>query len=162
MRYVTNPLALYEGASYTKRMNWLTEQFSNAGMLEYRVWYESLDKPFFAPEPWVFGAAWGFVYPLLAIAFIYTVYLFYKKQVSRGFLWLFALNIVLNLTFTAVALGTKNNALASLHILLVLGTLAWLELGAWKKSKVVFVLLLPYLLWGTFATTLQIVITIMN
>jgi len=142
---------------------WLTNQFSEAGAIEYGVWYALLQKPFFAPPSYMFGLAWGIIYPLIALAFVWTLYLYYKKHtVSRGFLWLFILNLAANLTFTATALATKNNALISLHIMVVLGTLAWLQLKAWKSSKVIFVLLLPYLLWGAFATFLQFSITTMN
>lgn len=147
-------------------MDYLTTlmyQFSVDGRVDYAVWYSMLEKPFFAPPAITFGIAWGIIYPLIALAFFWTLYLYYKKQsVSRGFLWLFIVNLALNLTFTATALTFKNNVLASLHIILVLGTLAWLQLRAWKSSKVVFVLLLPYLLWGAFATVLQLTITVMN
>jgi translocator protein len=142
---------------------WFTNQFSIEGRIEYAVWYSMLEKPFFAPPAITFGIAWGIIYPLIALAFFWTIYLYYKKHlVSRGFLWLFILNIGLNLTFTATALGFKNNAFSALHILLILGTLAWLQLRAWRVSKVVFWLLTPYLLWGAFATILQLAITVMN
>ncbi len=142
---------------------WLTHQFSQEGAVAYGVWYALLEKPFFAPPPAVFGIAWGIVYPLIFLAFLWTLYLYYKKHaVSRGFVWLFILNLALNLSFTATALATKNNVLASLHILLVLGTLSWLMLRAWKSSRTVFVLLVPYLLWGAFASLLQLSITAMN
>ena len=148
---------------YMEFFHWLANQFSVDGRIEYATWYSLLEKPFFAPPPITFGIAWGIIYPLIAVAFVWTIYLYYKKHaVSRGFLWLFILNLVLNLTFTATALGFKNNALSSLHILLVLGTLVWLALKAWRSSKVIFVLLVPYLLWGAFATVLQISITALN
>lgn len=144
-------------------IEWLSRQFSQEGVLTYREWYLSLEKPFFAPAPEVFGIAWAFIYPLIALAFFYSVYLFYiQRTLPRGFLWLFILNLVLNLTFTPVALITRDNTLVSLHIILVLGTLAWLVLRAWKISKVLWVLLLPYLLWGAFATVLQLSITALN
>lgn len=142
---------------------WLTHQFSIEGAMQYRAWYELLEKPFFAPPAMTFGIAWAIVYPLIALAFLWTAYLFYvRKAIPRGFLWLFLLNLALNLSFTATALTWKSNALTSLHILLVLGTLAWMMVLAWRYSKVIFILLVPYLLWGTFATVLQLSITALN
>lgn len=142
---------------------WLTNQFSVDGRVEYAAWYSLLEKPFFAPPALAFGIAWAIVYPLIAAAFAYTVYRFYRKgDVPRGFLWLFILNLVLNLTFTAVALSTFNNVIASVHIVLILSTLAWLVLRAYRISKIIFFLLLPYLAWVAFATVLQLSITAMN
>lgn len=145
---------------------WIFNQFSGNGSststASYRTWYDALEKPFFAPEPWVFGVAWGIIYPLIAIALVWSLWLYAKKRVPFGFLALFALNMALNLTFTPTLIVTQNNALISLHIVLVLGTLAWLMLFARRFSKVVFWLLVPYVLWGAFATLLQLSITALN
>lgn len=131
-------------------------------MTDYVSWYSALEKPFFAPEPWVFGFAWGIIYPLIALAVIWSLYLFYKKRLDLNFILLFAVNIFFNLTFTPVLFLSQNNLIVSLHILAVLVTLAFLQFFAWKKSKVVFVLLVPYLLWGAFATVLQLTLTVLN
>lgn len=145
---------------------WIFNQFNfggdSASMDVYQNWYLSQNQPFFAPEPSVFGLAWGIVYPLMAIAFVYMTYLVIKKQVPLGLLGLYVLNIALNLTFTPTLIVTRDNALISLHIILVVGTLTWLMLFAWRFSKVIFVLLVPYLLWGLFATILQLTLTAMN
>ncbi|KKT33838.1 MAG: CrtK protein, membrane protein-like protein, partial [Candidatus Moranbacteria bacterium GW2011_GWF2_44_10] len=61
--------------------------------------------------------------------------------------------------------GLKNNLLAAIDILLVLGTLIWALLALWHASPglrwVVFANI-PYLLWVTFATGLQLTITYLN
>lgn len=145
---------------------WIFNQFSFGGNAEsfttYRTWYEALEKPFFAPEPWVFGFAWGIIYPLMGLALLWTIYLVVKKRAPLGFLGLYLLNIALNLTFTPTLIVTRDNALISLHIVLVVGTLAWVMIFARQFSKVVFWLLVPYLLWGLFATVLQISLTALN
>lgn len=141
---------------------WLTNQFSEAGTLEYVNWYGALKKPFFAPPTWLFGVAWGIIYPLIIIAFVWSIVLLKKKKVDGLFVGMFVLNIVSNLLFTAVSLAFKNNWLSLINILVVLGTLIWIELRAWKKAKPVFWLLVPYVLWGSFATVLQLAITVMN
>lgn len=145
---------------------WFTHQFSYTGDMastaQYVGWYSELAKPFFAPPTWLFGVAWGIIYPLIAIALIWSLYLFFKKRVSGGFIALFVANILLNLSFTPILIVTRDNLLISLSILSVLLSLLWLQALAWKKTKVVFWLLVPYVLWGTFATILQISITLMN
>lgn len=145
---------------------WFTHQFDFGGdmasTLQYKDWYAELAKPFFAPPPWLFGVAWGIIYPLIAIAALWALYLRFKGRVSKGFIALFFANILLNLSFTPVLITTRNNALISLTVVLVLITLAWLQVMAWKRSKVIFWLLVPYLLWGAFATVLQLSITALN
>ncbi len=144
----------------------MIHQFTYAGNLElasqYASWYASMEKPFFAPPAFAFGLAWGVIYPLIAAALLYAFYLWSKRRVPLAFLGLFLLNMALNLTFTATLMTTRDNGLISLHIILVLGTLGWLMIGARRFSRVIFWLLMPYLLWVAFATVLQLSITAMN
>lgn len=141
---------------------WLVNQFGPLAATEYDEWYFLLVKPAFAPEPYVFGIAWGIIYPLIVIALLYSIYAWWVGRVNKRFIGVFFLNIVLNLTFSAVLLAYKNNLLATLHIFAVLGTLIWLEIQAYKKARLVFYLLVPYVLWGTFATALQTSIFFLN
>lgn len=141
---------------------WLVNQFGPLAATEYDEWYFFLVKPVFAPEPQVFGIAWGIIYPLIVAAFLWAIFLWWKGRISKTFLAVFVTNIVLNLTFSAILLTYKNNFVSMIHILLVLGTLAWLQAHALKQSRIIFFLLVPYLLWGTFATALQISIFFLN
>ena len=131
-------------------------------MRTYQEFYSDIAKPFFAPPPWVFGAAWGIIYPLIALALAYTLYLYLRKGLPRYFLWLFGVNLVANVLFTPIQLGLTAFWPASLDILVILGTLAIIEYRMWARSKVVFFLLVPYLLWGAFATVLQFTISYLN
>lgn len=132
-------------------------------MQNYQTYYAMIQKPFFAPEPWVFGFAWGIIYPLIAIAGVLTLYYWYSGRVDRTTVLLFLANIVANLAFTPVQLGLPETVWPTVAILLVLGTLVMLmkRLCA-QNEKLIMLLLLPYLLWGAFATVLQITITTMN
>lgn len=131
-------------------------------MRTYQEFYFSIQKPFFAPPDWVFGVAWGIIYPLIAIAGFYLIYLVYKKQVPKNLLAVFVLNMAANLLFTPIQLGLQPLWPASIDILVILATLTFLEYKIWRYSKLVFILLLPYLLWSAFATALQLAITVLN
>lgn len=131
-------------------------------MLTYQEFYQSIEKPFFAPPEWLFGVAWGIIYPLIAIAFVYLIYLVFKKRVLAYLLWIFIVNLIANLLFTPIQLGLTALWPASLDILVILATLAYFEYKIWRHSKTIFFLLLPYLLWGAFATILQLTITFIN
>lgn len=128
-------------------------------MKTYQEFYQAIEKPFFAPPEWVFGVAWGVIYPLIAIAFLY---LLFKKKVPPPLLLVFIVNLVANFLFTPIQLGLEPLWPATIDILVVLGTLLYFEFKILRYSKVIFVLLLPYLLWGAFATILQITITLIN
>ncbi len=130
--------------------------------MDYKTFYSTIEKPFFAPEPWVFGFAWGIIYPLIAIAFLYTIYLASKKKLPWSLVGVFVVNLMANFAFTSLQLDFPNQLYATLDIVLIVGTLAYLEWYFWKQSKTLFFLLLPYLLWGSFATVLQTTIYVMN
>lgn len=130
--------------------------------MDYPTFYSSIEKPFFAPEPWVFGLAWGIIYPLIAASFIYALYLAWGRSVEWKVIGVFVLNLIANFAFTPLQLDFPNQLYATLDILVVVSTLAWLEWYFWTRSKVLFLLLLPYLLWGCFATILQVSIYWLN
>jgi len=131
-------------------------------MQTYQEFYQAIEKPFFAPPNWLFGTAWGIIYPLITIAFIYTCVLVIRKKVPNSLLWVLIVNLIANALFTPIQLGLSALWPASLDILVVFGTLAFFEWKIWRHSKIAFFLLLPYLLWGAFATILQITITFIN
>jgi len=130
--------------------------------MDYSTYYQSITKPFFAPPEWVFGFAWSIIYPLIALALVLTIYYVYKRRMPQYLLGIFIVNMVANVLFTPIQLGLQNNILATLDILIVLGTLLYFEYKVFRFSKFVFFLMLPYLLWGAYATALQLSILFLN
>lgn len=125
-------------------------------------WYQTLVKPSWSPPGWLFGPVWTVLYVLIAISFG-TV--FYRAFVGKLSWWValpFALNLVFNFAFTPLQFGLKNNFLASLDILLVLGTLIWAMMAIYPQMRWATWINMPYLLWVSFATILQLTITVMN
>ena len=89
----------------------------------------------------------------------------FKGKISWLVALPFALNLIFNLAFTPIQFGLKNNLLASLDILLVVGTLIWALVAVWHAStdlRWVAYANIPYLLWGVFATGLQLTTTYLN
>ncbi len=74
----------------------------------------------------------------------------------------FVLNLIANFSFTPVQFGLNNLPLASLVIVLVLITILWSMWAIWPYAKWVTYIQIPYLLWVSFATVLQLTITVMN
>lgn len=102
------------------------------------------------------------LYAIIAVSYGYVGYLYFQKKVSLLVVLPFILNVVFNALFTPLQFGLRNNWLASLDILLVLGTLVWALIVIFPYARWVTYVNLPYLLWVCFATVLQITITTLN
>jgi tryptophan-rich sensory protein len=102
---------------------------------------------------------------IIAVSFGTVFY----KTLSGKLPWVialpFLLNVIFNFAFTPLQFGLKNNFLALIDILLVLGTLIWALWGLWHFSsnfRWIVYINIPYLIWVLFATILQITITYLN
>ncbi len=125
-------------------------------------WYQALQKPTWAPPAFLFGPVWTVLYGIIAISFGKVFYMAYRKQIKPVVALPFALNLIFNFAFTPVQFGLKNNSLATVDILLVLFTLIWSMIVIFKKAKWITYAQIPYLVWVTFATVLQLTITYLN
>ncbi|MFA6405113.1 MAG: TspO/MBR family protein [Candidatus Paceibacterota bacterium] len=128
-------------------------------------WYSQLIKPTWSPPSWLFGPVWTVLYVIIAISFGTVFY----KAFSGKLAWMvalpFALNLLFNFAFTPLQFGLKNNLLSAIDILLVLGTLIWALIALWNASadlRWIVYANIPYLLWVSFATVLQLTITYLN
>jgi benzodiazapine receptor len=124
--------------------------------------YAELIRPFWAPPAWLFGPVWTLLYILIAISFAFVFYKAWHKEIPRIVALPFALNLLFNFAFTPIQFGLENNLLASLDIILVVGTLIWAFKAIWPHIRWVVYMNIPYLLWGIFATALQFTITYLN
>lgn len=134
---------------YTERMNTYT-------------WYASLIKPSFAPPSWVFGPVWSVLYAIIAVSFSYVFLQYWRGQLPLMVALPFLLNLIFNAAFTPLQFGLKSNLLAAVDILLVLGTLLWALWAIHSYAPWVAYVNIPYLLWVSFATVLQLTITYLN
>jgi tryptophan-rich sensory protein len=130
--------------------------------MEAFEWYASLVKPEWAPPSFLFGPVWTVLYAGILVSFGYVAYLFWKKRIPFPVFLPFVLNIVFNLAFSPIQFGLQNNLLAAVDILLVLGTLVWAIVAVWSRVRWVALVNIPYLLWVSFATVLQLTITWQN
>src|SRR5271157_4555659 len=88
-------------------------------------WYQQLRKPKFAPPSGIFGPVWTFLYAIIIISFGYVAYLSFTNKISFLIFLPFILNLIFNVIYTPIQFGLKNNFLAAIDILFVLGTLIW-------------------------------------
>jgi len=125
-------------------------------------WYSQLIKPSWSPPAWLFGPVWTFLYILIAVSFGKVFLMFFQKKVSFIVILPFILNLIFNFAFTPLQFGLKNNLLAAVDVILVLGTLIWAMMAIYPHVRWVAYIQIPYLLWVSFATVLQLTITCLN
>jgi tryptophan-rich sensory protein len=125
-------------------------------------WYAGLAKPSFNPPNWVFAPVWTILYALMGL----SAYLVYEKGPRRTevrkALGVFAGQLVLNALWSIVFFGAHMIFGAAVVIILL-----WVMILAsiWlfsKISKTAAYLLIPYILWVSFATILNISLYVLN
>lgn len=127
--------------------------------------YDQLIKPSWSPPTWLFGPVWTILYAIIALTYGTVFYQAFQKHIPWTVTIPFILNLVFNFAFTPIQFGLRSNILASLDILLVVATLVWALVLLWNVApdlRWIVYANIPYLLWGTFATVLQITITVSN
>ena len=117
-------------------------------------WYAALDKPPWNPPGWIFGPVWSALYTMMAVA----AWLVWKRggfAVQRRPLGWFLAQLMLNAAWTPLFFGLHRPDLAFAEILLL-----WLAIGAtiaafWRVHRGAAWLLVPYLVWVSFAAVLN-------
>ncbi|MBA4016506.1 MAG: tryptophan-rich sensory protein [Pirellula sp.] len=130
--------------------------------MDWMPWYESLAKPSWTPAPATIGLIWQILYPIILVSFGFVFVQAFRRKLP----WLaalpFALNLLANLSFTPIQFGLKNLPLASVDILIVWVTILWMIAAIWRHYRWIAAAQVPYLVWVSIATVLQLSITAMN
>jgi translocator protein len=130
--------------------------------METYQWYQTLAKPSWAPPAWLFGPVWSVLYILIFISFGAVFALYFRKEIRLLVCLPFVANLIFNAAFTPIQFTWQNNVLASIDILLVLVTLIWAMVVIYPVRPWIAYMQIPYLLWVSFATVLQLTITYLN
>ncbi len=126
------------------------------------TWYATLQKPPFTPPNWLFAPAWGTLYLLMGI----SAFIIWRRGLGtrpvREALIVFLIQLVLNALWSVAFFGLESPlygviVIAALWIAIVLTILKFL-----KISTTAGMLLLPYILWVSFAAVLNVSILALN
>lgn len=126
------------------------------------TWYAQLVKPSITPPSWLFGPVWTALYVLMGVAFFLVWKKGFKAANRKVAIGSYALQLVLNVLWSIVFFGL-HSPLAGMVVIVLL----WLSIAAtitafWRASKAAAWLLLPYLLWVSFAALLNYFLWTLN
>ena len=126
------------------------------------TWYASLKKPFFTPPSWIFAPVWVTLFTLMGI----SLYIVWKKGLGRRELRrgvsLFGVQLALNVLWSVVFFGMHSPLYGLIIIVLLWAVLLATVIAFYRISKPAGMLLIPYFLWGSFASVLNLAILILN
>ncbi len=124
------------------------------------TWYAALAKPSFNPPDWVFGPAWATLYFLIGIS-LYLVWNRGMKK-NKAAATMFGVQLALNVLWTALFFGLHQPRLAFIEIIALWIAVAATIILFYRISKAAAALMIPYLLWVSFAAALNFAITTLN
>lgn len=116
-------------------------------------WYESI-KPNISPPNYVFGIVWPTLYLLIAIS-IYLVWNSSDKKNKKILMLLFAFNLILNASWTIIFFGNKMISEALYVLIFIWLSTLILIFYTFRINRKSSYLLIPYLIWLTFAGILN-------
>ena len=121
-------------------------------------WYSEIVLPSYNPPSWVFAPIWTLLYIMMSIA-IWKVWInsFDKKTLN-----LYFIHLLFNGSWSVIFFGFHQIGLALINLIFILIFIITLMKKYFKIDKVSFYLMLPYLIWSSYAFILNFSIFILN
>jgi len=148
-------------------------------------WYKTLNKPSFNPPNWIFGPVWTTLFVLMGI----SLYLVWRKKwmpineiesdktkawnkwsqkffngswQKANIIIIFIVQLVVNILWSAVFFGAQSPDLAFFVLIMLWFAILFTIVNFYRVSKTAGLLLLPYILWVSFAGILNYFIWALN
>ncbi len=125
------------------------------------TWYKTLNKPFFTPPNWIFSPVWISLFILMGI----SLFMVWRRQdhlqVKTAFIFFFA-QLILNIFWSAVFFGLQSPLLGLMDIVLLWIAILLTIQHFLRVSRMAGLLLLPYILWVSFAAVLNFSLWTLN
>lgn len=127
--------------------------FLTAGSIDF--WYQTLTRPPGTPPNWLFGPVWGTLYAMIGMSFALVWqklgHNFWKSAAFR----IFIIQLLLNLAWTPLFFGA-HKMIAALVVIVAMWIAIALTIRTFKQhSHTAAYLLIPYLIWVSYATYLN-------
>jgi tryptophan-rich sensory protein len=125
------------------------------------TWYAGLIKAPLNPPNWIFGPVWATLFALMGVA----GYLVWRRRKEKTVAWalaFFALQLVLNVLWSYLFFGLHAPAFAAIEIVAFWFSILWTAVEFAKVSRPAAALMVPYLLWVSFAVYLNYAVVVLN
>ena len=126
------------------------------------TWYATLIKPEFNPPNWIFGPVWTTLYILMGVS-LYLIWKQYEKgKNAKPALTIFSAQLVLNALWSILFFGLQSPLYGLICIIPLWISIAAMIAKFYPLSRNAALLQIPYLLWVSFATILNLFIWMLN
>ena len=122
-------------------------------------WYSELVKSNYNPPDWVFAPIWTTLYLMMTLA---IWFFWHSKNRDMDTIYIYFIHIVFNTTWSIVFFGLHQIFLALIVLLILIFLIIILILRFKRVNLVSYYLMIPYLLWTTFALFLNLNLLILN
>jgi tryptophan-rich sensory protein len=119
------------------------------------TWYASLKRPSFAPPNWVFSPVWITLFVLMGISLYLVWRMLPKGENVRTAIILFAVQLVLNMLWSIIFFGLQSPFAAFVEIIFLWMAILLTIIVFFRVSTIAAALLIPYILWVSFAAVLN-------
>ena len=126
------------------------------------TWYAGLVKPSFNPPNWLFGPVWTILYLMMGLAAYFVWQQGWEHSRVKRALGVFLLQLVLNVLWSFVFFGMQSTLGGLIVIIMLWGAILLTIVLFFRQSSLAGWLLVPYIMWVTFATVLNAAIFALN
>lgn len=125
------------------------------------TWYASIQKPWFNPPNWIFGPVWTLLFTMMGVS-LYLIWVngFNKKTIPA--LSVFGIQLILNTLWSILFFGLMSPFYAFVEIIFLWLAIALTIKEFLKISRNAGLLLVPYIVWVSFASVLNFYVWILN
>jgi tryptophan-rich sensory protein len=124
------------------------------------TWYVTLNKPFFNPPNYLFGPVWTVLYLIMGISLGMIINA--KHSNKNKSLIIFSIQLVLNFFWSVIFFSLQSPGWAAIEIIALWSSILYMILNFYKTIKWAGLINIPYLLWVSFASLLNISIYLLN
>jgi benzodiazapine receptor len=122
-------------------------------------WYSQLVKSNYNPPDWVFAPIWTTLYLMMTLA---IWFFWHSKNRDMNTVYIYFIHIVFNTTWSIVFFGLHQILLALIVLLVLIFLIIILILRFKRVNLLSYYLMIPYLLWTTYALFLNLNLLILN
>ena len=121
-------------------------------------WYSEILLPSFNPPSWVFGPVWTTLYVFMSVA----AWSAWKKVSDKKILQIYFIHLFFNSIWSVIFFGFHQIFFALIDLGIILIFIIWLMRIYYHVNKISFLLMIPYLLWSSYALILNGAIFYLN